>query len=119
MFLWMLDVGSWSFTSAAAVGAVSPWGDEQRDMVFRAGIRNGESYRYAIEEVSVAEVIAHQKNELIGADRHLVSREQRRVDPSIRVRLHGFNFSGRIDRPKFNGHSTRRATARDVEDVCS
>src|ERR1700674_5251374 len=58
------------------IGAVGPWRNEQRNVIFRGGIGDDEADRHAIEKAPLAEIIADEKNELEVTGNHFISREQ-------------------------------------------
>src|SRR5258708_4484620 len=56
--------GSAALILTAAIGAVSPWRNEQRNMILRSSVRDNETDRDPVEEAPLAEIIADVENEL-------------------------------------------------------
>jgi hypothetical protein len=97
---WMLVLGA--FPSASAIGAVSPWRNEQWDVIFRCGVGDNESDWDAIEKTAFSEIIADIKNEFVSSSRHFVTREQGRFRAAIGICLDRLEQGRSIDRPKLD-----------------
>src|SRR6266480_5108456 len=59
--------------SRAAVGRVIPRRNEQRHMILRARFGNDKAHWHAIEKLSLAEIIADEKDQLVITGNHLVT----------------------------------------------
>ena len=99
----------------AAIGAVSPWRNEQRNVILRGGIGDDETDRHAIEKAPFAKIIADEKNELEVAGNHFISGKQGRFGAPVGIRLDRLEQLRLISRPKLDLHSRRRAAAHRIE----
>src|SRR5436190_10889301 len=105
------------FTSAAAICAVGPRRDKQRNVVLRRRVRDHETDRDAIEEAAFAKIIADEKNQLVVSGGHFRYSEQRRIGATVRIRLHALQHFRLIERPKLDGHTGGRLAAHRIENV--
>src|SRR5438045_6401348 len=101
----------------AAIGAVSPWRNEQRNVILRGGIGDDETDRHAIEKAPFAKIIADEKNELEVAGNHFISGKQRGSRAPIGIRLNRLEQLRLISRPELDLHTRGRTAAHGIEDV--
>ena len=117
VLLWSLEFGVWKFISAAAICAVSPWRNKQRDVISRTGIRNKETNGDAIEKTFFGKIIADVKNKFVISRLQVVGREQWFIRPAVGIGRDGFNEVRGIARPKFDFHSGGGNAAHRIQHV--
>src|SRR5947207_8578858 len=87
-------------------------------MIFGGCVRDDKSHRHAIEKAALAKIVADMKDQLVSPGSHFISREQWRINATVVVGLHGFEFFRLIDRPNLNRYAAPRATAHRVQHMC-
>ena len=66
-------------------------------MIFGGCVRDDKSHRHAIEKAALAKIVADIKDQLVSPGSHFISREQWRINATVVVGLHGFEFFRLID----------------------